>query len=95
HYGIASASVRVRVTRTELGIGVKSVAQSLVRETAVLHNDIATVDLSLAQGLPIPVLRALGSEWKALVALELGRRRQGTDEERRNHRVSGGLSLAF
>jgi hypothetical protein len=53
------------------------------------------VDVTLAQGLPLPVLRSIGNDWRALFSVEFGRRRQGEDEEKSNRRLAGGLALSF
>jgi hypothetical protein len=85
----------VRATDTSVGIGYRQVAQTLVRGVASLHNDLQAVDVTLAQGLPLPVLRGLGSDWRALFSVEFGKRREGEDEEKSNRRLAGGLALSF
>jgi hypothetical protein len=95
NWGVAQAAVRVRSTDTSIGIGYRQVAQSLQRGPATLHNDLQAVDLTLAQGLPVPILRAVGSDWRALFSVEFGKRREGEDEEKANRRLAGGLSLSF
>lgn len=91
----SEAAVRLLPTGTSIGIGYREVSQELFRGETELRNDLQSVDFTLAQNLPIPILRALGSEWRALFSLEFGRRREGEDEERSNRRFSGGLSLSF
>ena len=54
NWGVAQAALRVRATDTSVGIGYRQVAQSLVRGSAALHNDLQAVDVTLAQGLPLP-----------------------------------------
>ncbi len=66
-----------------------------MRGTTTLRNDIQAVDITLAQGLPLPVLRGLGSDWRALFSVEFGKRREGEDEEKSNRRLAGGLALSF
>ena len=95
HWGVAQAALRVRATDTSVGIGYRQVAQSLMRGPATLHNDLQAVDVTLAQGLPLPVLRSIGSDWRALFSIEFGKRREGDDEERSNRRLAGGLALSF
>jgi hypothetical protein len=95
HWGVAQAALRVRATDTSVGIGYRQVAQSLMRGPTTLHNDLQAVDVTLAQGLPIPVLRAIGSDWRALFSVEFGKRREGDDEEKSNRRLAGGLALSF
>ena len=94
-WGVAQAGVRVRATDTSVGIGYRSVAQALVRGPSTLRNDLEAVDFTLAQGLPISVLRAFGSDCRALFSVEFGKRREGEDEEKSNRRLAGGLALSF
>jgi len=51
--------------------------------------------VSLAQMIPLPILRSLDSEWRALLNVELGTRRLGEDVERSNRRLAGGLAVSF
>ena len=95
NWGVAQAALRVRATDTSIGIGYRQVAQSLQRGPTTLHNDLQAVDVTLAQGLPLPVLRAVGSDWRALFSVEFGKRREGEDEEKANRRLAGGLALSF
>ncbi len=94
-WGVAQAALRVRATDTSVGVGYRQVAQSLARGSTTLHNDIQAVDITLAQGLPLPVLRGIGSDWRALFSVEFGKRREGEDEEKSNRRMAGGLALSF
>lgn len=95
NWSVVQAALRVRATDTSVGVGYRSVAQSLARGPAALRNDIEAVDVTLAQGLPFPALRAIGSDWRALFSVELGKRRQGEEEEKYNRRLAGGLALSF
>ena len=94
-YGMAEAAVNLASTRTTLGVGYRSVSQGLTRGQSVLRNDLDSVDLSLAQTIPIPILQSIASEWRALFNVEFGKRRQGEDEERTNRRLAGGLAVSF
>jgi hypothetical protein len=94
-FAVAEAALRVGWTGTSVGVGYRVVSQGLSRQDAVLRNDVSAVDFTLAQVVPLPVLRAIGSEWKALFSVELGRRREGTEDERANRRMAGGLALSF
>jgi hypothetical protein len=94
-WGLAQAAVRVRATDTSLGIGYRMVMQSLMRGTAVLYNDVEAVDLTLGQSIPLAALRSIGSDLRALFSLELGKRREGEDEEKQNRRLAGGFALSF
>ncbi len=95
NWGVAQAALRMRATDTSIGVGYRSVTQSLARGTTALRNDIDAMDVTLAQGLPFPVLRAIGSDWRALFSVEFGKRRQGEDEEKTERRLAGGLALSF
>jgi hypothetical protein len=94
-WGVAQAAVRVRATDTSLGIGYRVVTQSLTRGSIVLRNDVEAVDVTLAQSIPVPALRSLGSDLRALFSMELGKRREGEDEEKQNRRLAGGFSMSF
>ncbi|MBK9063576.1 MAG: carboxypeptidase regulatory-like domain-containing protein [Acidobacteria bacterium] len=95
HWGVAQAALRVRATDTSVGVGYRQVAQSLQRGATTLRNDLQAVDVTLAQGLPLPILRAVGNDWRALFSVEFGKRREGEDEEKTNRRLAGGLALSF
>jgi hypothetical protein len=56
---------------------------------------VEAVDFSLAQVVPIVALRSFGSELKALLSVEFGRRQEGKDDERSNRRFAGGLAFSF
>jgi len=94
-WGVAQTAVRIRATDTSLGIGYRVVTQSLTRGSIVLHNDVEAVDVTLAQSIPMPALRSLGSDLRALFSMELGKRREGEDEEKQNRRLAGGFSMSF
>jgi hypothetical protein len=94
-WGVAQAAVRIRATDTSLGIGYRVVTQSLTRGSIVLRNDVEAVDVTLAQSIPVPALRSLGSDLRALLSMELGKRREGEDEEKQNRRLAGGFSMSF
>jgi len=94
-WGVAQTAVRIRSTDTSVGIGYRVVTQSLTRGTIVLRNDVEAVDVTLAQSIPLPALRALGSDLRALFSMELGKRRDGGDEEKQNRRLAGGFSMSF
>ena len=94
-WGVAQAAVRIRATDTSLGIGYRVVTQSLTRGSIVLRNDVEAVDVTLAQSIPVPALRSLGSDLRALFSMELGKRREGEDEEKQNRRLAGGFLMSF
>ena len=94
-WGVAQGAVRIRATETSLGIGYRVVQQSLTRGATILRNDVEAVDVTLAQSIPVPGLRSMGSDLRALFSLELGKRREGEDEEKLNRRLAGGLAMSF
>jgi len=94
-YGVADFSVMVAVTRTSIGAGYRVVTQTLHQGRDGLRNDVEAVDFSLAQAVPIAALRSFGSELRALLSVELGRRQEGKDEARSNRRFAGGLAFSF
>jgi hypothetical protein len=94
-WGVAQAAIRVRATETSLGMGYRVVTQSLTRGTAVLHNDVEAVDLTLGQSIPLVALRSIGSDLRALFSLEFGKRREGEDVEKLNRRFAGGFAVSF
>ena len=94
-WGVAQAAVRIRATDTSLGIGYRVVTQSLTRGPIVLRNDVEAMDVTLAQSIPVPALRSLGTDLRALFSMELGKRREGEDEEKLNRRFAGGLAMSF
>ncbi|MEO6323743.1 MAG: hypothetical protein ABIT01_12055 [Thermoanaerobaculia bacterium] len=94
-YQTASAAVRIIPSGTSLGVGYRDVSQELIRGESELRNDLDSLDFTIAQSLPIPLLRSIGSDWRALFSIEFGHRRQGEEEERSNRRFAGGLSLSF
>jgi hypothetical protein len=94
-WGVAQTAVRIRATDTSLGIGYRVVTQSLTRGSIVLRNDVEAVDVMLAQSIPVRALRSLGSDLRALLSLELGKRRESEDEEKQNRRLAGGFSMSF
>ena len=94
-WGVAQTAVRIRATDTSLGIGYRVVTQSLTRGSIILRNDVEAVDVTLAQSIPMPALRSLGSDLRALFSMELGKRREGEDEEKQNRRLAGGFSMSF
>lgn len=94
-FGRGEAFVRVNPSGTEVGVGYRVVQQNLARSDAASRNEIEAVELSASQIVPIPVLRALGSDLRVLLALELGQRQDGSAELLTDRRLSGGLGVSF
>jgi len=94
-WGVAQTAIRIRATDTSLGLGYRVVMQSLMQGTALLHNDVVALDLTLGQPIPLEALRSIGSDLRALFSLEFGKRRENEDEERLNRRLAGGFGVSF
>jgi hypothetical protein len=94
-WGVVQGAVRIRATDTSLGIGYRVVTQALTRGSLVLRNDVEAVDVTLAQTIPVAALRSLGSDLRALFSMEMGKRREGEDEEKQNRRLAGGFAMSF
>ncbi len=94
-WAIASAGLHLLPTGTTVGFGYRVVSQILVRGDQSIRNDLSAFDVTLSQALPIPLLRALASDWRALLSVEVGKRRDGEEEEKPNRRLAGGLAVSF
>ena len=94
-FWVSSARVNVGPTGTSVAVRYRLLEQELRAASAAYRAGRETVDVTLAQEIPIPVLRALGSRWEALVSVALGSRIEGEGERRPNRQVAGGLSLTF
>ena len=92
---IASAGLHLLPTGTTLGIGYRVVSQSLVRGELLIRNDLAAFDVNLSQSLPVSLIQSLASDWRALLSVGVGKRRDGAEEERPNRRLAGGLAVSF
>ena len=92
---IASAGLYLLPTGTTLGIGYRVVSQSLVRGELLIQNDLAAFDVNLSQSLPVSLIQSLASDWRALLSVGVGKRRDGAEEERPNRRLAGGLAVSF
>jgi hypothetical protein len=94
-WGIAEAGLFVGATGTTIGFGYRFVSQLLLRGDQPFRNDLAAVNFMLSQALPVPLLRALSSEWRALLSVEFGKRKDGDDEEKLSRRLAGGVAVSF
>jgi hypothetical protein len=92
-YALVDAAIRIAPTDTVLGVGYRTVSQTLSRGDLELKNELSAVDLSIAQVLPLSLLR--GAAWKALFSVVCGRRRVGLEPERANRQLAGGLAVGF
>jgi hypothetical protein len=93
-FGQGEASVRVIPSQTDVALRYRYVDQSLSRSILLLHNNLEAVEISLSQALPLPLLRQIGSEWRAIVAVEFAERQSRADVVS-SRRVSGGFGLSF
>ncbi len=94
HYQVSSARIDVLPSGTAVSVRYRLLTQEL-GQAAVYRNGRESVDVTVAQEVPIPVLRALGSRWQALFSLALENRREGDLPVRPNRQMAGGLSLTF
>jgi hypothetical protein len=94
-YWVSSARFDVQPSGTSLAFRYRLLEQVLGASVDAYHNGRESVDVTLAQEIPIPILRALGSRWQALFSMEVGSRTEGDAEPRQNRQMAGGLSLSF
>lgn len=94
-YSLGEAALLVAATRTEIGVGYRSVRQALHRGATPLRNDVEAVEMSLSQAIPWTALGRLGSGCRALISFEIGTRQEGDREQQHNRRLAGGLGLSF
>jgi hypothetical protein len=94
-YLVSSARVDVRPSGTSVAVRYRLLEQELGAAAIAYRNDRESVDVTLAQEIPIPILRALGSRWQALFSIAMGSRQDGIAEPRPNRQMAGGLSLSF
>ena len=94
-WAVAAAGLHVLATGTTFGVGYRVVSQSLVKGEHSIRNDLSAFDVNLSQALPIPLLLDLASDWRALFSVEVGKRRDGEEEEKPNRRLAGGLAVSF
>ncbi len=94
-WAVASAGIHLVATGTSVGFGYRSVSQSLAKSAQLLRNDLSALDVSVSQSLPLPVLQALASDWRALLSVELAKRQDGEEVVRFNRRLAGGLAVSF
>ncbi|MHB8799334.1 MAG: carboxypeptidase-like regulatory domain-containing protein [Thermoanaerobaculia bacterium] len=93
-YQVSSARIDVLPSGTAVSVRYRLLEQEL-GQAAAYRNGRESVDVTVAQEIPIPVLRALGSRWQALFSVALENRREGDSPVRPNRQMSGGLSLTF
>lgn len=95
-FGRGEAAVHVQATGTDVSLGYRVVVQALLRtDGPAVHNDISAVDVTLAQGVPLPFLAAIGTQWRVLFTFEAGNRRLPDGHVATNRRLAGGVGLNF
>ena len=94
-WAVASAGLHLLPTGTTVGVGYRVVSQTLAKGEQSIRNDLSAFDVNFSQALPISLLQALASDWRALFSVEVGKRRDGEEEEKLNRRLAGGLAVSF
>ncbi len=104
-YTSGEAAIRIAPTGTLVGIGYRNLQQALGRgpgssagqstDDERYRNNLEAIALSLAQTIPLEVLTALGSEWRALVSFEFGSREEQKQARLSHSRIAGGIGLSF
>lgn len=93
-YWVSSARVEVLPSRTSVSIRYRLLDQELGAGAEAYRNNRESVDVTLAQEIPIRILRG-GSRWQVLFSIAMGNRQEGHTEPRPNRQLAGGLSLSF
>lgn len=94
-YWVSSARVDVRPSGTSVSVRYRLLEQELGGSFEAYYNGRESFDVTLAQEIPIPILRAFGSRWQALFSVATGTRQEGDEEPRQNRQMAGGLALSF
>ncbi len=94
-WAVATAGVHLLRTGTSLGVAYRYVTQSFQKSDQPLRNDLSAFDVNVSQALPISLLEALASEWRALLSVEVAKRADGREEATFNRRLAGGLAVSF
>lgn len=94
-YWVSSAHIEVLPSGTSVSVRYRLLEQELGTGASGYRNGRESVDVTLAQEVPIPILRAVGSRWQALFSIAMGSRQEGLADPRLNRQMAGGLSLSF
>lgn len=94
-YWISSARVDVGPSGTSVALRYRYLDQELGGDAETYRLGRESVDVTLAQEVPIPALRALGTRWQVLFTIAMGSRQDGDAEPRLNRQMAGGLALSF
>ena len=79
-YWVSSARVDVLPSGTSVSVRYRLLEQELGAGAEAYRNGRESIDVTLAQEIPIPILRALGSRWQALFSVAMGSRQDGIAE---------------
>lgn len=94
-YWVSSARIEVQPSGTSISVRYRLLEQELGTGVGGYQNARESVDVTLAQEIPIPILRAVGSRWQALFSIAMGSRQEGLADPKLNRQMAGGLSLSF
>ncbi|MBK9967310.1 MAG: carboxypeptidase regulatory-like domain-containing protein [Holophagales bacterium] len=94
-YWVSSARIEVLPSGTSVSVRYRRLEQELGTGAPGYRNERESVDVTLAQEVPIPILRAVGSRWQALFSIAMGSRQEGLADPKQNRQMAGGLSLSF
>ena len=92
-YWVSSARVDVLPSGTSVSVRYRLLEQELGPVEAY-YNNRESVDVTLAQEIPIRILRG-SSRWQALFSIAMGSRQEGPEDPKPNRQMAGGLSLSF
>jgi hypothetical protein len=93
-YWVSSARIDVLPSGTSVSLRYRLLEQELGAGGEAYRNGRESIDVTLAQELPIRVLRS-SSRWQALFSVAMGSRQEGLEDARPNRQMAGGLSLSF
>jgi len=93
-YWVSSARVEVLPSGTSVSVRYRLLEQELGAGAEAYRNGRESIDVTLAQEIPIRILRS-SSRWQALFSVAMGSRQEGLEDPRPNRQLAGGLSLSF
>ena len=93
-YWVSSARVDVLPSGTTVSVRYRLLEQELGAGGEAYRNGRESIDVTLAQEIPIRILRS-SSRWQALFSVAMGSRQEGLEDPRPNRQMAGGLSLSF
>ena len=93
-YWVSSARIDVLPSGTSVSVRYRLLEQELGAGAEAYSNSRESVDVTLAQEIPIRILRG-SSRWQALFSIAMGSRQEGLADAKPNRQLAGGLSLSF